>query len=110
MTNNFLDDIIAREATFERRVRRAALLAWSVTFATLPLIGIAVFLITTGGGAMVDALRAAVIVLGMTGVLSLFAAVLTTVGWLFRSRAPTLAAIDQRLAALETILLSRQPR
>jgi hypothetical protein len=29
---------------------------------------------------------------------------------LFRSRAPTLAAIDQRLGALEAILLSRQSR
>lgn len=107
MTNNFLEDIIAREMRFERRIRRAALLAWSVTFATLPLIGASVFLIETGGGVMVDLLRAALIVLGLTGILSLFAAALTTVGWLFRSRAPTLAAIDQRLSALEAILLSR---
>lgn len=107
MKDTFLQDIIAREARFERRVRRAALLAWSITFASVPLIGIVVFLIATGGGLLVDAMRAALIVFGLLGILSLFAATLTTVGWLFRSKAPTLAAIDQRLAALENILLSR---
>lgn len=107
MTNDFLNDIIDREERFERRVRCAAQLAWSVTFALLPLIGIAIFLIETGGGMMVDVVRTVLIVLGMAGILSLFAAALTTIGWLFRSKAPTLAAIDQRLAVLET-LLSRQ--
>jgi hypothetical protein len=109
MTNEFLNELIDREARFERRVRRAAQLAWSVTVALLPLTGITIFLIETGVG-MVDVLRAMLIVLGMAGILSLFAAALTTIGWLFRSRAPTLAAIDQRLAALEAILLSRQSR
>ncbi|MBR9990895.1 MAG: hypothetical protein KFH98_14130 [Gemmatimonadetes bacterium] len=108
MTNDFLNDIIDREERFERRVRYAAQVAWCVTFALLPLIGIALFLIETGGGMMVDLMRTVLMVLGMAGILSLFAAVLTTVGWLFRSRAPTLAAIDQRLALLENILLSRQ--
>lgn len=108
MTNDFLNDIIEREERFERRVRRAAQLAWAVTFALLPSVGIAIFLIETGGGTMVDALRSLLVVLGMAGILSLFAATLTTIGWLFRSRGPTLAAINQRLAALEAILLSRQ--
>lgn len=108
MTNDFLNDIIDREERFERRVRRAALLAWSVTFALLPIIGVALFVIETGGGTMVDLVRTVLIVLGMAGILSLFAAALTTIGWLFRSKAPTLAAIDQRLAALEAILLSRE--
>lgn len=108
MTNEFLDGIIDREERFEQRVRRAALLAWSATFALLPSIGIVIFLIETGGGMMVDALRSLLVVLGIAGILSLFAASLTTIGWLFRSKAPTLAAIDQRLALLEAILLSRQ--
>lgn len=108
MTNDYLKDIIDREARFERRARQAAQLAWAVTFALLPLIGIAIYLIESGGGAMVNVVRSVLIVFGMAGILSLFAATLMTIGWLFRSKAPTLAAIDQRLAALEAILMSRQ--
>ncbi len=108
MTNDFLNEIIEREEKFEKRVRRAALVAWSATFALLPPIGIALFLIETGGGMIVDLVRTVLIVLGMAAILSLFAASLTTIGWLFRSKAPTLAAIDQRLALLEAVLMSRQ--
>lgn len=102
-----LDEIIDHEIRFERRVRRGAIAAWSATFAMLPLAGIALFVIETGGGLAVDALRAALVVLGIAGILTLFGAVLMTVAWLSRSRAPTLAVIERRLAALETILLSR---
>lgn len=96
--------VVARAHAFERQVRIAALVSWGVTLATLPLCGFLVFWIRTGGGTSLEVARAAAMVLFVLGGLGLLAAVLTTIAWLFRSRAPTLAAIEQRLAALEDLL------
>ncbi|MEX2570986.1 MAG: hypothetical protein WD737_06750 [Gemmatimonadota bacterium] len=106
----FLEEIIAREVVAEARIRRAAILAWSVTFATIPLFGITFFLSRTTGGLSLEVLRAIFVMLAMTGALSLFLGVLMTVAWLFRSRTPTLTAIERRLAALESTLISREGR
>lgn len=104
--DRFLDDIIAREAAAEARVRRAATLAWSVTFAMIPLLGILFFLSEVVEGMPLDVVRAVYLMLIMTGVLSLFLAILMTMAWLFRSRTPTLTAIQRRLAAIEATLAS----
>ena len=82
-----------------------AVLAWSITFGMALLLGIAVFGIMSGVAA--NAMQAASMVISIAGILSFFLAVLTTIAWMSRSRAPTLAAIERRLAALESILLSR---
>lgn len=106
----FLDQIIEREVVTEARIRRAAILAWSATFATIPMFGISYFLSRVAGGLSMEVLRAVFIMLAMIGVLSLFLAVLMTFAWLFRSRTPTLTAIERRLAALESALGSREGR
>lgn len=103
-----LERIIAREAMAEERVRKTAILAWSFTFAVTPMLGIAFFLGRTAGGLFIEVVRAFTLVLLTAGTLSLFLAILMTVAWLFRSRAPTLTVIEQRLAALEAILLERR--
>jgi hypothetical protein len=103
-----LEQMIAREAVAEERVRKAAILAWSFTFAVTPMLGIAFFLGRTAGGLFIEAVRAFALILLTSGTLSLFLPILMTVAWLFRSRAPTLAAIEQRLAALERILTERE--
>jgi len=97
-------EMIDRERDHEARVRRLARLAWTATFTALPVAGVLVFMAETGGGMLVEVARATLIVVGAAGVLSLFVAVLFTVAWLFRSSAPKLAVIEERLAALEALL------
>lgn len=96
--------MIDRERDHEARVRRLARLAWTATFTALPVAGVLVFVARNGGGGLVEVARAALIVVGSAGILSLFLAMLFTVAWLFRSTAPKLAVIEERLAALETLL------
>ncbi len=103
------EQMVAHETMFRRRVGRVAIVAWSVTLGTLPGAGIAAFVIRNGGGSSVEAMRAFAMVLMIVGVISFVGAALSSIAWLFRgSRAPTLAAIERRLAALEEILLSRR--
>lgn len=105
--NDLLQEIIDNEQRFERRVRRTAIWAWSLTFATLPILGLAMFWVDTGAGLSVEVARWVIAVVGTAAMLALLGALLATVAWLFRSRSASLAAIDGRLAALERILLER---
>ncbi|MBZ0113826.1 MAG: hypothetical protein K8J08_15295 [Thermoanaerobaculia bacterium] len=99
--------LLENELKFERRVRRLALLSWSVTFVCLVLGASVAGLILNGGGAIVEVLRVSFIIVSGTGVLALLAATITSLTWLFRSRTPTLRAIERRLADLERLLMAR---
>ena len=100
----FLEILLAREQATEQRLRRAAVGSWGALLALVPLLGIAFFVVRVGGGLIVEITRAAVIVVGIFSILALFLAVVTTVAWLWRSRTPSLAVIERRLAALEELL------
>lgn len=100
----FVEALLAHEHATERRLRHAAIGSWSAVLALVPLIGVAFFIVRTGGGAIVEVTRAAAVVIGVLAILALFLAVLTTVTWLLRSRTASLAAIERRLAALEQLL------
>ena len=100
----FLEILLAREQATEQRLRRAAVGSWGALLALVPLLGIAFFVVRVGGGGIVEVTRAAAIVLGIFSILALFLAVVTTVAWLWRSRTPSLAVIERRLAALEELL------
>jgi hypothetical protein len=100
--------LLEHELATERRLRRAAIGAWSAVLAIVPLLGVAFFIVRTGGGAFVEVTRAAAVVVGILGILALFLAVLTTVTWLLRPRTASLAAIERRLAALERLLTERR--
>lgn len=89
--------LIERERKFERRVARAAGSAWLVTLTTLP----------AGVMTLLRDNNPAGVLLTTMGSLALAAALLTTTAWLFRSRAPALAAIEARLARLEELLEQR---
>lgn len=99
--------LLEKERQFESRVQRLALVSWSVTFVCLVLGASTVGLIMNGGGAFVDLLRVVFIIVGGTGVVALLAATVTSLTWLFRSRTPTLRAIERRLADLERLLMTR---
>jgi len=105
---DLVHEIVLHERRKEERIRRGATLAWATVFGTIPLLGIGFFLERNSGGTLVEILRAAAIVVVAMGGLSLTLAVLLTVAWLFRSRAPTLAAIERRLALLEQLLVSQK--
>ena len=104
---NLLDEIINQEKVFETRVRKVAIFAWAVTFSSLPLAGVMSIVSRNGSDAVQDAGRIGLVVLGIIGILGLFGATLTTISWLFRSRTPSLRVIEQRLAALEALLMAR---
>ena len=94
-----MKQILENEKRFGRRVRIAALVAWGIAVTTLFESGLLLVLSQSN-----DSLLLPTVVLGVLGTLSLIVAVITTVAWLMRSRTPTLAAIDMRLAALEDLL------
>ncbi|MEM1449928.1 MAG: hypothetical protein AAF957_23560 [Planctomycetota bacterium] len=97
--------LVEQERSHERRVRRAAIVAWSGALTALPVLGIAMATIRSGGGASVEAARVLLVVFGAVFVLATLVALMTTIAWLSRPRAASLAAIDRRLARLEGILL-----
>jgi hypothetical protein len=92
----------------ERRVRRVAVLAWTAVVALVPLLASSFFMVrVVPDDWSRDAVRAAVLMIGVLAILATFLAVLTTVAWLFRSRSGSLAVIERRLAALEDLLRRR---
>lgn len=97
--------LLEHERATEGRLRRLAVGSWGAVLACVPLLGVAFFIVRNGGGTMVEITRAAVIVIGILAILALFLAVLSTVAWLFRPRAASLAAIERRLAAIERLLV-----
>jgi hypothetical protein len=105
----WLTALLDREQAMERRVRGVAVRAWAAVVALVPLLGVAFFLVRiVPDDWSRDAVRAAVLVLGVFAILATFLAVLTTVAWLFRSRSGSLAVIERRLAALEDLLARRR--
>jgi hypothetical protein len=104
----WLTALLDREQAMERRVRRVAVLAWTAVVALVPLLGGSFFMVrVVPDDWSRDAVRAAVLVIGVFAILATFLAVLTTVAWLFRSRSGSLAVIERRLAALEDLLRRR---
>lgn len=104
----WLTALLDREQAMERRVRRVAVLAWTAVVALVPLLGISFFMVrVVPDDWSRDAVRAAVLVIGVFAILAMFLAVLTTMAWLFRSRTGSLAVIERRLAALEDLLRRR---
>lgn len=99
--------LLEHERHFERRTRRTAIACWALAFVSLVALATSMFLVRNGGGSIVEVARAAVLVFGVTGIVSLLAAAVSSLTWLFRSRTPTLRAIDRRLAALESLLTAR---
>lgn len=105
----WLTALLEREQAMERRVRRVAVLAWTAVVALVPLLGVAIFMIRVVADDWTrDAVRAAVMVIGVFTILAMLLAVLTTVAWLFRSRSGSLAVIERRLATLEELLMRRR--
>ena len=95
-----MEAILDNERTVTRRLRLVAMLAWASTL-LIPMAGIIFAVIPAGGN---EGMYAAVMLFGLLGGLAVLPAVLTTVGWLFRSRATTMSAIEMRLASLEDLL------
>lgn len=104
----WLTALLEREQALERRVRRVAVLAWTAVLALVPLLGVAIFMIRVVADNWTrDAVRAAVLVIGVFTILAMLLAMMTTVAWLFRSRSGSLAVIERRLAALEELMRRR---
>lgn len=105
---------VEEERAFVRRLGRVAILAWA---GTLLLPAAAVFGIvsqmtllstddpTASLGPMIPA-----VFLGSLGAISLIAAIVTTVAWLFRSRASSMSALEARLEELEEELREQKNR
>lgn len=100
--------LLEHERQVAARVQRIAMTAWTAAFTCLLLFAIAFFIVrNVGDGVLIEVTRAGLVVVTVTGVLALAAAVTTSLVWLFRSRTPTLRAIDRRLATLERLLMER---
>lgn len=95
-----MEAILEHERTTTRKLERAAKAAWAATL-LVPFAG-GFFLLTParGGGGVL----AVAMLLGTVGAFGFVAAVLLTIGWLFRSRVSTMAAIEMRLASLEDLI------
>ena len=105
-------DMIRHEEIFEERLRKVIISGWAFTVGSMVLGGIGVFAMRNGGGAygggiFVEVMRVIAPLFGILGAISLIVALLATIAWLFRSRTPSLAAIERRLASLEIILRER---
>ncbi len=95
-----MESILDNERTVTRRLRLVAMLAWASTL-LIPMAGVIFAVIPARGN---EGMYAAVMLFGLLGGLAVLLAVLTTVAWLFRSRATTMSAIEMRLASLEDLL------
>ncbi len=104
-SDSMLEILLEQERQFEERVRRLAIWSWTTTFVCLVVGAVAVTVVREGGGAIVEFLRGLLIILMGTGTIGLIAASVLSLTWLFRSRTPTLRAIERRLAALERRLV-----
>lgn len=99
-------EVVERERAFVRKLGRAAVIAWAGALLMLPSSAVLTIVsqmtlmssgdATASMGPMIPA-----VFLGMVGALALVAAIITTIAWLFRSRAATLSAIEARLEELE---------
>lgn len=99
-----LQELIDCEQQFEKKVGRMALVAWAVTLASIVLISVCSMLVRDGDATGQDVARALLMIGVATGVIALIIGLLATLTWLLRSRSPSLAAIERRLAAMEQLL------
>lgn len=98
------EDLLKAEAHHEERVRKLAIGAWTGVFVCLVVAAGSFLAIQDIGGSIVNVARFAFLVSAGTGVIALAAGSLASAVWLFRSRTPTLRAIDRRLARLESMI------
>ena len=102
-------DRIDEERRRDAFIRRAAKMAWGVTFLiVLFLIGLTITQIVgmTGGNTGLMVIASLAMPLALTlGALSVLVATLCTIGMFLRMRAASLQEIQLRLAAIEQILM-----
>ena len=106
---------VERDRRQDRILRRVGLAAWSVTFiavlvyASMIVIQILEFrrLVAVGMAAERSVFLAAMPLVGVIGVLGVLIATLATIGMFLRMRTASLQEIQQRLAALEAVLVER---
>jgi hypothetical protein len=99
--------LLENEQAAELRIRKIAVRAWAAVVALVPLLSLTMFIRRFDDGFARDAIRAALMVTGIFAMLAVFVALLTTVAWLFHPRRASLAVIERRLAALESLLTRR---
>lgn len=99
--------LLETETQHEERVRRVAIGAWAAAFVCLLIVTASFLIIKDQSGAVADVNRFTFIVAAGAGVVAVAAGSLAFAAWLFRSRTPSLRAIDRRLARLEALLTDR---
>lgn len=108
LSDRSFEQLLLEDRRFEERVRRVALFSWALTLVCLVSALIPLTFAGQREGTALGLARAALVLFGTTGMISLLVATVTSLAWLFRSRTPTLRAIERRLAALERLLLERR--
>lgn len=98
-----------RERSQARWLGRAAIVAWALALLMIPaamVLGTLMQIEVVSSGDMESSLGLMIpaMALGTVGGLSLIVAVVTTVGWIYRSRSVSLATIEARLDELEVEL------
>ena len=101
-----LERLMEREEAHERRLRKATLGAWTLAASAVPVLAVGVFYVRTGAGGSVEFARGALLLAAGWGALGLVAELPCTIAWLYRPRAATLAALQERLTDLERRLSS----
>lgn len=101
---NLLRDLIDQERVFERKVSKVALFSWATTLACIVIVAVSSVMLRDGSDGAAHIARALILSCGAIGVIGLVIGLLTTITWLFRTRSPTLAVIEKRLAAMELAL------
>ncbi len=96
--------LLDHEMETERRIRQVAVWSWCAVVALVPLVGLMYYLSRTDIELLAEAAGPAMGVAAILAAIALFLALLVTAAWLFRARTMSLAAIERRLAALETQL------
>ncbi|MDX1661094.1 MAG: hypothetical protein R3326_04840 [Gemmatimonadota bacterium] len=94
---------IERERSQARWLGRAALVAWGLALILIPtsaILGSIMQISIFEGGTGVPYLIP-IVALGAFGSLALVVAIVTTIGWIYRSRTASLSAIEARLDELE---------
>lgn len=99
-----LDTLAERELAMERQVRAVASWAWCAVALFVFLTGFMRYLSRTDQEVIAELAEPFVLVMLTLAGLALFLAVLMTFVWLNRTRGPSLAVVERRLASLEAAL------
>jgi hypothetical protein len=108
-------EAVERDRRRDRTLRRVSVAAWSVTFAAVlvyaSMIVIQILdlrrLVAAGIAVERSLFLAAIPLVGVIGVLAVLIATLATIGMFLRARTASLQEIQQRLAALEAVVVQR---